>query len=481
MKQKSFLLIIFLFLLAGIVPVAAQESDNAAYIAPEDPLVQKNLEEWQDLKFGFMMHWGPYSQWGIVESWSICSEDVPWCRRNAEDYTEYKKAYEMLKTTFNPGLFDPESWAKAAKEAGMKYLVFTTKHHDGFSMFDTKLTDYRITDEHCPFHKNPRADVTKYIFEAFRAEGFKVGAYFSKPDWHSPYYWWPYFATPDRHVNYDPEKYPERWEQFKQFVHSQVEELMTRYGRVDILWLDGGWVRPRPGIGRPPWNQDIDMPALAAMARSHQPGLIVVDRSVAGKYENYRTPEQRVPDKPLPYPWETCMTMGGSWSYNPLDHYKPTNKLIHLLVDIVSKGGNFLLNVGPSPQGTLPPEALQRMKEIGAWMKVNGTAIYGTRPVAPYKEENICFTKGKEDEIYAIYLAGEEEKKMPATLHIKGFRGSKGTKVQLLGRSGTLKWKNDDEGMILHIPAATAAHPPCEHAWAFRITGMKKNDNAMRR
>ena len=120
MKKHPFLIWSFLLLFPAVLP--AQEDGKAAYIPPEDPLVQKNLEEWQDLKFGFMMHWGPYSQWGIVESWSICSEDVPWCHRNAEDYTEYKKAYELLQTTFNPGLFDPESWAKAAKEAGMKYL-----------------------------------------------------------------------------------------------------------------------------------------------------------------------------------------------------------------------------------------------------------------------------------------------------------------------------------------------------------------------
>ena len=467
MKKILFPFGLFLTFLLS-VPLAAQEEETA-YIPPDDPLVQKNLEEWQDLKFGFMMHWGPYSQWGIVESWSICSEDVPWCRRNAEDYTEYKKAYEMLKTTFNPGLFDPESWAKAAKDAGMKYLVFTTKHHDGFSMFDTKLTDYKITDEHCPFHKNPRADVTKAIFDAFRAEGFKVGAYFSKPDWHSPYYWWPYFATPDRNVNYNPEKYPERWNKFKEFVHGQVEELMTNYGDVDILWLDGGWVQPRPGIKHLPWNQDIDMPGLAAMARSHQPGLIVVDRAVGGKYENYRTPEQRVPDKPLPYPWETCMTMGGSWSYNPLDHYKPTRQLIHLLVDIVSKGGNFLLNVGPSPQGELPPVALQRMKEIGTWMKVNGQAIYGTRPVAPYKEGNICFTRGKSGEVYAIYLAGEEETKIPGQIHIRAFRAAPGTRISLLGVNGNLKWKNAEDGLVIYVPAKTATHPPAAHAWSFRI------------
>ncbi len=468
--MRAYLLIIWLFF-----PVILSAQGSGEYVPPEDPLVEKNLEEWQDLKFGFMMHWGPYSQWGIVESWSICSEDQPWCRRNAEDYTAYKKAYEMLKTTFNPRKFDPEGWARAAREAGMRYLVFTTKHHDGFCMFDTRLTDYKITDEHCPFHTSEKADVTKAIFEAFRAEGFKVGAYFSKPDWHSPYYWWPYFATPDRHVNYDPEKYPERWEKFKAFVHGQVEELMTGYGRVDILWLDGGWVRPRPGIGRHPWDQDIDMPSLAAMARRHQPGLIIVDRSVAGAYENYRTPEQHVPDKPLPYPWETCMTMGGSWSYNPLDHYKPTRQLIHLLVDIVSKGGNFLLNVGPTPQGELPAEALERMKEIGAWMKVNGEAIYGTRPVAPYKSDEVCLTQGKKGEVYAIYLAGEDETTLPSRIRVKGIRAARGSHIHMLGSNSRLRWYNEADTLVIEIPRSLGQHPACQHAWSFRIDHIETN------
>ena len=148
-----------------------------------------------------------------------------------DDYVEYKKAYEALQTTFNPVKFDPERWAKAAKDAGMKYVVFTTKHHDGFSMFDTKQTDYRITSPKTPFSSNPRADVTRGIFDAFRAQGFMVGAYFSKPDWHSPDYWWPYFATPDRNPNYDIKKYPDRWTRFVDFTHAQIDELMSRYGR----------------------------------------------------------------------------------------------------------------------------------------------------------------------------------------------------------------------------------------------------------
>ncbi len=228
---------------AMAVPLSAQDHDER-YVPETDTLVLQKLEEWQDMKFGLLMHWGPYSQWGIVESWSICAEDEDWCRRPNPDYIEYKEQYEALKLSFNPIGFNPEKWAAAAADAGMRYVVFTTKHHDGFSMFDTKLTDYRITDPGCPFSVNPRANVTKEIFKAFREQGLWTGAYFSKPDWHSEYYWWSNFATPDRNVNYSIPDYPERWEQFVQFTHGQIMELLGGdYGRVDILWLDGGWVR----------------------------------------------------------------------------------------------------------------------------------------------------------------------------------------------------------------------------------------------
>jgi alpha-L-fucosidase len=319
--------------LAGVTlgtAVRAQE----IYVPETDPLVLEKLEAWQDLKLGLLMHWGPYSQWGIVESWSLCSEDVPWCRRSMDDYDAYKKAYEALQATFNPTEFDPERWARAARAAGMRYVVFTTKHHDGFSMFDTRLTDYRVTAPATPFSADPRADVTREIFDAFRAEGFMVGAYFSKPDWHSPDYWWPYFATPDRNPNYDISRYPERWQRFVDFTHGQIDELMSNYGPVDILWLDGGWVQKMTpeeveAFMRRPDNsqvriqsQDIDMPGLVAKARAKQPGLIVVDRAVPGPYQNYLTPEARVPDEALPYPWEVPMPMASSWSFVPEDRYK---------------------------------------------------------------------------------------------------------------------------------------------------------------
>ena len=149
-----------------------------------------------DYKFGLFMHWGTYSQWGVVESWSICPEDEGWTQRRgpySANYFEYKKAYENLQTTFNPQNFHPEKWVDAAKNAGMKYVVFTTKHHDGFCMFDTKQTDYKITSPKTPFSTNARSNVAKEIFSAFRKENFLIGAYFSKPDWHNENYWWPTF------------------------------------------------------------------------------------------------------------------------------------------------------------------------------------------------------------------------------------------------------------------------------------------------
>jgi alpha-L-fucosidase len=455
-----------LSLLAFAAPALAKP-DTAAGVREDDPLVLKKLDWFKDQKFGFMMHWGPYSQWGVVESWSLCPEDEDWCRRKGpygQNYWSYRTEYEGLKTTFNPVKFDPASWASAAKAAGMRYLVFTTKHHDGFCMFDTRKSDYKITDSSCAFHANPKSNVTKEVFDAFRAAGFGIGAYFSKPDWHSVNYWWPYFPPFDRHVNYDVKKHPDRWKAFQQFTYDQIEELMTGYGTVDILWLDGGWVNPSSK------GQDVDIPRIAAMSRSHQPGIIVVDRAVPGRYENYRTPEQEVPEKPLDGPWETCMTMGNSWSYVPDDIYKPAWKLIHLLVDIVAKGGNFLLNVGPGPDGTLPPGALLRMNEIGAWMAVNGSAIYSTRPIAPYKEGEVRYTELRDKSVNAIYLPGKEGDGLPAVVRLLSFAPAPGSNVVLLGTSAPLPWEVRGKGCVITIPAEVRRHPPCDHAWTFRFT-----------
>ena len=336
-------------------------------IPESDPTILQRIDEWQDLKFGFMMHWGIYAQWGIVESWNICNE--PWINRNGANYEDYKRAYQALNRTFNPKHFIPEQWATAAKQAGMRYVIFTTKHHDGFCMFDTRYTDYSSTGSECP----AKTDFTRGVVDAFRDAGFWTGLYFSKPDWHNDDYWAHEWATPDRNINYSIADHPDRWQRFCDFTYNQIQELTRNY-RPDILWLDGGWIRPawsvndetRPWLGCSGQVQDIDMPHIARMARGYNPQLIIVDRSVGGRYENYRTPEKQVPDTPLPYPWETCMTLGDSWSYVHNDNYKSAKTLIHMLCDIVAKGGNLLLNVGPDADGNLPAEALQRMEESWA-------------------------------------------------------------------------------------------------------------------
>lgn len=386
--------VIFILLLLVVFSLSAQTDHE-----PEkDSAIVARLSEWQDLKFGFMAHWGMYSCWGVVESWSICNES--WIDRKGEDYSKYKEAYQALNRRFNPQRFDASQWARLAKEAGMKYMVFTTKHHDGFCLFDSRETDYTTMGAECP----AKRDFTRELVEAFRGEGLWTGLYFSKPDWHSDDYWAHEWATPDRNVNYDIASHPDRWEKFKSFTFNQIHELTHNYGDIDILWLDGGWIRPewsltdetRGWLGCYGRIQDIDMPRIAAMARENNSDLIIVDRSVGGRYENYKTPEQQIPDTILPYPWETCMSMGDSWSYVENDNYKSTRQLIHMLVDIVAKGGNYLLNVGPDEDGQIPETAVQRLKEIGAWLKANGHAIYGTRPLYPYSKDNKRYTQSKD-------------------------------------------------------------------------------------
>lgn len=441
-----------------------------------DPLVLKKLEWFQDQKFGLLMHWGTYSQWQIVESWSLCPEDEGWCERrgeHAKDYFEYKRAYESLKTTFNPARFDPEKWADAAWGAGMRYVVFTTKHHDGFCMFDTKETDYKITSKECPFSAHPRSDVARAIFDAFRDRGFGTGAYFSKPDWHCPDYWWPYFPPLDRNPNYAIAKHPQKWEAFKTFTRNQILELMSNYGPMDILWLDGGWVQPRnppsPQWGLNPAGQDIDMPGIAATARALQPGLIIVDRAVPGRYQNYRTPENEVPEAPLDYVWETCMPMATSWSYVATDTYKSPHRLVHLLVDIVAKGGNLLLNIGPSPEGEWDPDAYDRLTALGAWMKVNGAAIYKTRAISPYKEGKLCYTRSPDGVLNVIYLAEPGETVPPAAVEVPSFAPEAGGAVTMLGVSEPMTWEPRGGGAVIRVPDAVRERPPCEYAWTWRF------------
>ena len=489
--MKKVILISSLFFIANqLISQAIYEDER--YVPETDPLVLDKLEKWQDLKFGLLMHWGAYSQWGIVESWSICPEEYGWCERrkgnNPDNYIAYVNEYEALKKTFNPVQFDPDKWAIAAKEAGMKYVVFTTKHHDGFSMFDSKYTDYKVTDPECPFSSNPKSNIAKEIFTAFRAQDLWTGAYFSKPDWHSAYYWDPYYPPRDRNVNYEPEANPEKWEKFIEFTHNQILELMTEYGKLDILWLDGGWVAKKPKsvienayasmltnskngyVKSRVVNQDIRMDELVVKARQKQPGLIVVDRAVHGKNQNYLTPENRVPDKALPYPWESCIISGGGWSHTENAQYMSAREGIHMLIDIVAKGGNLLLNVAPGPDGTWQQGAYDLLAAYGKWMNVNSEGIYNSKPITPFKENNICMTQQDDGSTYLFYLAKEGETQIPAEIVISSYKPEKGANVTLLGSSKRLKWKNDGEGFKVTIPNSLRKNLPCDHAWTIKVS-----------
>lgn len=459
--------IILLFALAIPAIANAQEDiydPSAQYEYPTDPLVRKKLDQWQDLKFGVILHWGVYSVNGIPESWPICGE--PWPKRDTTmSYENYKKWYWSQADQFNPVKFNPDRWAEISKNAGMKYIVFTTKHHDGFNMFDTKQSDYKITNG--PFKNNPKADVTKYIFDAYRKEGMMIGAYFSKPDWHSPYFWWDRLPTPTRNANYNINNFPERWQKYKDFTYNQIAELMHNYGKIDVLWFDGGWVRPatKTELARQEWglnqrgranypnfNQEVDMPKIAKMVREAQPGILVADRTVHGPYENFKTPEQSIPKIQMKEPWETCITLTKSWSYRSDEKTKSSTWVIQSLAEIVAKGGNMLLGFGPTPEGTFPKEVEKPLAEVGEWLKINGTAIYGTRITENYNDGLTWFTQAKDGKTKYAIAGIKEGTAVPATLQWKGNAPTANGKIKLLASGKNVQWKKEGDVVVVTIP-----------------------------
>jgi alpha-L-fucosidase len=347
--------------------------DLAAQPAPLEPDLHVNparLAEWNGWRFGMFIHWGPWSQTKIGYIWKITLEDSPKVREQRFD----------LWKTFNPTQFDPKKWARAAKDAGMKYVVFVVKHHDGFNNYDTALSDYKITAAGSPFAKNPNADLTRAVIDAFRAEGLAIGLYFSHIDWHHPD--GKYFSR--SHWDYDAtrvDRDPASWERFADYEIGQVRELLTNYGKIDIVWFDINW--PFAGTGpvrttNPRVRASI-LKLLTTM-KSLQPDIIFNDRGT-DLYGGFYTPEQRVPETGLPGNWEANLTITngrGFWYKGDGVSAKSPAELIHMLIDIASKGGNFLLNVGPRPDGELSPGEYTGLAGVGAWTKIYGESIYGT-------------------------------------------------------------------------------------------------------
>jgi alpha-L-fucosidase len=322
--------------------------------------LEERLRWFQAMKFGIIVHWGIYSFWDCCESWPLVPDDdwarqgdlKCWAERN-RDIDLFQRDYWNLIEQFNPIKFDPDQWADSFATAGAKYVCFTTKHHDGFCLWDTATTDYKITGPRCPYRTNRNADVTLHLFEALRRAGLAVSVYFSKADWHCPYYWAPEPRATTRGANTVND--PEIWERFVQYTHQQIRELMSNYGPVDILWLDAGWVRDA---------ENIRMPELVEMARKLQPGLIVANRTV-GDFEDFVTPEREVPESALTGPWEACLPLGANWKYVEGEPYRPTEEVIKERQTINGRGGNFLLGIGPKPDGSIPNAALAALREIG--------------------------------------------------------------------------------------------------------------------
>lgn len=425
------------------------------YHAPTDPAVVAALEQFRDRKLALMMHFGFYSQLGICESWPLVDAEASWSRQGV-DWSEgeaFKREYWSMAKSFNPVRFQPEVWADLAARNGFRYLVFTTKHHDGFCLYDSKFSDFKVTAPECPFSKNPRADIVRAVFDAFRAKGLSISCYFSKPDWHHPDYWenqgLGYRTT--RMPSYDVKTHPERWARYREFVRNQILELVGGYGPIDCLWLDGGQVQAKHGL-------DINIEEIVAAARKLSPGLIAADRTAGNTCEDVITPEQTVPPQPLPMPWESCITMGTGFSYRYDDTFKSERELIHLLIDVVAKGGNLALNVAPGPDGRLPAPAIERMDAMGKWLKGNGAAIYATRVYAPYRTGDWAFTRGKNGgPVYAIRLWKEGERGVRKLVLPKEFKDEVKSVVHLA--SGlTADVRTDEKGV------RSFAFP--EKAWA---------------
>ena len=433
-------------------------TEEDCYVPPKEKAVQEHLDWFMGLKLGLMMHWAPGCQLGTLESWPLSDGDGSWSQADVDwtDIETFKQQYIDANRTFNPVRFRPDRWAELAEECGFKYLLFTTKHHDGFCMFDTQTTDYKITDPSCPFHTSPYADITRSLYDEFRKRGMAISVYFSKPDWHSDDYWHRAFGTaPTRNVNYSIEEHPEMWERFVSYTHRQIEELGTRYGKIDCLWLDGGWVNPDNQ------GQDIRLGEIVNKLRSGpQPHLIVCDRTVGGEFENIVTPEKEIPERPMNIPWETCTTVGDRFSFHYTDNFKTGRQLVHLLLNVVSRGGNLALNVAPQPDGALPAGAVASLRDLGRWMRIHGEGIYNTTIAEPYFIRNVRYT-AKGDTRYIFYLY-EDCAALPLKLHLQ-FSG-KAHKIRLMRTGQEVPFEQHEGELLLDTSAIdrnTAFYADC--------------------
>ena len=355
-----------LFVLLAVQYSGILFGQSAAKVdAPVNASIER-MEEWNEWKFGLFIHWGAYSQAAPTNGRIGALLD--------KDPVKLEQGLSWYKT-FNPVNYNPRQWAKMAKAAGMRYAILTAKHHDGFCNWDSKVTPFTVSNPECPWSKSENPDNVRAFLDAFRAEGIKVGVYFSHLNW----------ALEDgaaikRHPKEDPDfikKYPERWKNYVRIAEEQVRELMTNYGPIDIIWYDIHY--PKAGLR--------DAIPMLKMVRKLQPNIIIDNRGTS-EFVDFRVQEQYIPDAPPADYWELNIPttkVGGFWYKGPNAQYRQGEELIPMFADIIHKGGNFLLNIGPKGDGIIPDGEQDALKVLGKWMKDNGEAIYGTK-ASPWGE-----------------------------------------------------------------------------------------------
>jgi alpha-L-fucosidase len=381
-------------------------------------------------RFGLFIHWGIYALPARHE-WVKNREKIP------------DEVYQRYFDHFDPDLYDPKAWARAAKAAGMKYFVVTTKHHDGFCLFDSALTDYKATNT--PAGR----DLIRPMVEAFREEGLKVGFYHSVIDWHHPE-----FPIDGLHPMRDDLAFRERAagrdiRKYAEYLHGQTRELLTNYGKIDIIWFDFSYSGSDWGWSKGKGKEDWQSEKLLAMVRELQPGILVNDRLEIGG--DMKTPEQYQPRSWVtvdgkPVVWEACQTLNGSWGYDRdnLD-WKPVSMLVQMLVDSVSKGGNLLLNVGPTGRGEFDPRALATLAGIGEWTRLHGRSIYGAT-ASDFTPPPDCRFTQRGDRLYLHLFAWPFRH-----VHLEGLAG-KVAYAQLLNDASEIRMQESDGTLTLTLP-----------------------------
>ena len=330
------------------------------------------MEWWREARFGMFIHWGLYAV--PAGEWKGQTNHAEWIRESAKIPLE---EYDKFVTRFNPVKFNADDWVKMASEAGMKYIVITSKHHDGFGLFDSKQTDFDVMST--PFKR----DILKELSKACEKQGMTFCLYHSIMDWHNPDY------LPRRSWETNRSTAGADFNHYRSYLKAQLKELLTHYGKLGVLWFDGEWENT--------WTSEYGKD-LYNYVRNLQPNIIINNRVTVGRSGmagmtgesefagDFGTPEQEIPATGIPgADWESCMTMNDHWGYNKNDkNFKTSEQILRMLADIASKGGNYLLNIGPTAEGVFPQESIDRLKEIGTWMKANGEAIYGTQ-ASPFK------------------------------------------------------------------------------------------------